>query len=191
MQRTPWLIVLRIGDSKHALTQMFLAATLCAITNVEAATRDPFGPESNTFDFDESQVDKWKESAVVLPTFPAEADLITVPSTPSVSLKLYLDSKSLSRPADRTVRFTLVVESPSGVRNVFYEAMRCESRQHKTHAIGSSEHGLVAVKDAAWRTIPRAEVNGFRDYLYKHFVCDDQHAARAPKELLRLLRYSQ
>src|SRR3972149_2945326 len=94
---------------------------------------------------------------------------------------------SLSRGPDRVARFSLVVESPSGARSVFYDGLRCETREYKTYAIGGPEQAFTPVKNAAWRPIPRPANNAFRYHLYHHYMCDAHASARTPEDLVRLL----
>ena len=151
---------------------------------------DEYGYGVKPFDFDESLAEKWKETKVAIPAFPQDADLLSVVLPPTDTLKIYMDRKSISRAADRVARFTLVVESPSGARSVFYEGMRCETRQYKIYAVGTPEKNFVTLKDSAWQTIPRSEINAFRDYLNRQYVCDSHKSARAPDELLRMIQQS-
>ena len=129
----------------------------------------------------------WVESEVALPHYPEERDLLPVPPAARDTLKVYIDRTTLMRAADGSVRLSLVVESPRGARNVFFEGVRCETREYKTYAIGTSERHVTAVPDAAWRPIPRAEYNGFRDYLFRHYLCDANYRARTPTDLVQLI----
>jgi hypothetical protein len=80
-----------------------------------------------------------------------------------------------------------VVESPSGARSVFYDGLRCETREYKTYAIGTPEQTFTPVKHAEWRPIPRPANNAFRYHLYHYYICDAHASARTPGDLVRLL----
>lgn len=153
------------------------------------AKRDVFGNEPDTFSFDESLAEKWKESEVAIPPYPDDRDLLPVPLQATDTLKIYIDRKSISRAPDRVVRFSLVVESPSGARSVFYDGLRCETREYKTYAIGTANRTFALRPNPSWQTIPRSETNAFRDHLYRRYVCDEHDSARAPEDLVRLLKY--
>ncbi|MBI3546530.1 MAG: CNP1-like family protein [Gammaproteobacteria bacterium] len=153
-----------------------------------AFAADEYGYGVKPFDFDESLAKKWKEADVSTPAYPQDADLLAIALPPTDTLKIYVDRKSISRAADYVARFTLVVESPSGARSVFYEGMRCETREYKIYAIGTPEKTFTPVKNSAWQTIPRSEINAFRDYLNRQYVCDSSKSARTPNELLRMLQ---
>jgi hypothetical protein len=151
------------------------------------AKRHYFGTEPDFFEFDESQVEKWQESKVSFPPYPKELELLPVALQVTDTLKIFIDRASLSRGADRVARFTLVVESLSGARSVFYDGIRCETREYKTYAIGTPEHVFTPVKDAQWRRITQPVLNAFRYQLYRNYVCDAHSSARPPEELVRLL----
>lgn len=139
----------------------------------------------------ESKEGEWKELESVLPAYPDDRDLIPVPLQPADTVKAYLDRKSLSRAADRVGRYTLVLESPSGARNVFFEGIRCETKEYKTYAIGA-DGAFQTMEEPAWRPIPYFERNAFRFTLYKHYVCDDStSSARTPRELIQSLKYGR
>lgn len=142
---------------------------------------------ADTFDYDPKYDAKavWRESDVTLPNYPADHDLLLVPLAAADTFKLYVDRTSLSRAADRVARVTLVVESATGARNIFYEGIRCETREHKTYALGASDRAWRQQADPKWQFIAAQERNGFRYQLYKYYLCDSTNTARAPAEVLR------
>ena len=162
-----------------------LGATLVAQFPLAQAGNEFSHPEIPTGKFDPSLVEAWKEADVTLPAYPADANLVPVPLGPTDRLKLFVDPGSVSRAADRVLRMTLVVESPSGARSVLFDGFRCEQRQYKTYAIGGSDGRLVAVANAQWQTIPRVAYHAFREFLRVHYVCDDSDSARAPSDFLQ------
>jgi hypothetical protein len=191
MRGTHWISALRIGGSRLSIVRylLFMALALTAHPLRAAVELDKYGDEMDTVPFDETYAKKWKESNVTIPTYPDDRDLVPVPMGVNDTLKIYIDSKSISRAPDLVARFSLIVESPSGARSVFYDGMRCETRQYKTYAIGTANHTFEAVKDPQWRTIPRSEINSFRDNLYRHYICDGHSSARTPEAIVHLLKY--
>jgi hypothetical protein len=187
--RTPWFSALRIGGGNFSRGRLLLFMMLTLVIFPLHAKRDAHGNEPDTFDFDETLVEKWKESDVAVPPYPNDRDLLAVPMPSADTLKIYVDRQSISRAPDLVARFTLVVESPSGARSVFYDGLRCETRQYKTYAIGTANRTFVPVEHPPWRVIPRPEINAFRDYLYRSYVCDKHDSARPPEDLVRLIKY--
>jgi hypothetical protein len=188
MQATRWFSALRIGCCRHRLGAALVAAALFAAASPAPARRDLFGNEIPQSDFDESQAPQWKESRPAMPPFPDDADLVAVPMNDTDTLKIFLDRKSLSRLPDRVARFTLVVQSRAGARSVFYDGLRCETRQYKTYAVGTDDHRWLPASQSQWRDIPRPEINAFLYQLYRRYVCDESSSARTPDEILRRLQ---
>jgi hypothetical protein len=148
-------------------------------------------PTGQAYEYDPTvdQGKEWKEGPATLPAFPQDRDLIAVPLPPRDTLKLYIDTKSVSRGADGIARFTLVVETVTGARNVFYDGIRCETGEYKTYGLGTAESTLTAVKQPAWQKIPYFETNAYRLALYKFYVCDSTNTARPPNDLIRAIQY--
>lgn len=189
MRGTAWFSALRIGGRPFSLVRLFLVVVLVVAAYPLQAMRDKNGDEVQSFDFDEKYVDKWKETKVSIPAYPNDRDLLQVTLSTSERLKIFIDLKSISLATDRVARFSYVVESPSGARSVFYDGFRCETRQFKTYAIGSSIHSFEPVMKPQWQTISRPEINAFRYQLYRNYVCDDHASARTPEDLARQLKY--
>lgn len=187
MQGVTRFIAWRIGGKIIFFARLLLFMALSAAIHPLHAKRDQYGTELEYFDFDESKVESWKESKATLPPYPKNENLLAVPLPVTDTLRIYVDRVSLSRAADRVARFTLVVESPSGARSVFYDGVRCETREYKTYAIGSPEHVFTPVKEAVWRRIPQPAINAFRYHLYRNYICDTHASARTPEDLARLL----
>lgn len=162
---------------------------VAAVALVPAAVAaGPYDSPAPGPQYDPTAVEIWRESAITLPAYPDDRDLLAVSLGPRDAIKLYLDERSLSRGDDGVARFTIVVESERGARNVFYEGLRCETREYKTYAIGTPGRVLHPVKQPRWRTIPYLEINAFRHHLYKHYVCND-NTARTPRELVQVIRH--
>jgi hypothetical protein len=189
MRGTSWNSALRIGSRRYSISLLLLALALAIVAHPVLAKKDIYGDEPSEFSFDEKSAEKWKESAIVLPPYPDDRNLLPVLMNNTDTLKIYIEDKSISRAPDRVARFSLVVESPSGARSVFYDGYRCETRQYKTYAIGTSQHTWSPAANPQWLTVPRSEINAFRDVIYRRYVCDGQKSARSPEELRRLLQY--
>lgn len=177
------------GCRRSAPSLLLLAVFIPGFSAVAAEPRGSAHDE-----FLRSHVSKegeWKELESVLPAYPDDQNLVPVPLPPADTVKAYLDRKSLSRAADRVARYTLVLESSSGTRSVFFEGIRCETREYKTYAIGA-DGAFQPVKGSAWKRIPYFERNAFRFTLYKHHVCDDgASSARTPPELIESLKHDR
>jgi hypothetical protein len=167
------------------------AAAVLLLSLPTAHAADSVYPSGMAYEYD-PKLDadkKWKESAHAIPPLPAEQDLVPVPLPKRDTLKLFIDTKSVTRADDGTLRLTLVVQSSSGLRNVFYEVYRCETREFKTLAAGTIDSALTPIKKPVWEKPPFFQVNAYRFTLFKHYLCTAMDAARSPAELIRRIRH--
>lgn len=162
----------------RAFTVLFVA--MWYGTAASAADSFDYDPK-----FDPNAVTQWREGGVTLPAYPEERDLVSVPLSPVDTFRLYLDRNSLALGGDRVLRVTAVLESPTGARNVFYDGFRCETREYKTYALGSSARQWRQQAAAQWRFIVPQGHHDFRFQLYKQHLCDSTNTALAPAAILR------
>ena len=142
--------------------------------------------------FDESKGEQWKELAAALPAFPADPNLIAVRMPATYTLKVYLDEKSISLAQDGIARFTFVIESTSGSRNVFFEGYDCGTREYKTYANGTPEKTFEPIKKPKWERVPYYDTNAFRFQLLRYYICDPNSLSTAlsPRDLIHRLKSS-
>jgi hypothetical protein len=140
---------------------------------------------------DESEKKQSKEDEIVLPDYPAGKDLQVFTLSSMDTVKRYLDTASLSVGNDGVVRYTLVVEMASGSRNVFYEGIRCNTREYKTYAVGTLDKSFSRLKRPQWRRIMLYEKNINRGALYRHFFCDDFNNARPLIDIDHTVRFQE
>ncbi|WP_295580784.1 CNP1-like family protein [uncultured Lamprocystis sp.] len=132
-----------------------------------------------------------QEAAVNLPPWPRDQDLLAfTPEGPRSPFKFFIDGKNLriDEPI-AAVRYTLVIELPSGGRNVSYEGIRCTLKgAWKTYAYGSD--GAFAEAPAAeWQPLSTSASEAYRDDLRRHYLCVPRETRTRPlKDILRALQ---
>jgi CNP1-like family len=96
----------------------------------------------------------WKESEVPAP--PAfdfgKLQTFEVASNPNMVYGVDPASISISK-SDSVVRYVMVATSPSGVRNVMYEALHCSTGEVKTYARYVPEGRWQPVTNPQWRSV--------------------------------------
>lgn len=136
------------------------------------------------------------EGEVLLPAVPSAGKLAVV-SVPGTSLKHLVDTASLNYDAGTgIVRYTVIIESPAGARNVFYEGIHCASAQYKLYAYANQSSVQVAVQDAVWRRIKRSEWRKIgpsggaphRRELMKSYFCEDDKTPVPVADILERLQ---
>lgn len=96
----------------------------------------------------------WKESEVPPPPAFDVNKLVTFDVIRNSSLVYGVDPATVSiSKSDSLVRYVMVATSPSGVRNIMYEALRCASGEFKTYARYTPDGRWQTVTDPQWRTV--------------------------------------
>jgi hypothetical protein len=157
-----------------------------------------FEGEDNPFIYEQDSVTSsrveegkpWKEQRVELPPWPKDSDLIEfkLDGEPS-PFRYFIDGKHLAVGADGVVRYTLVVESSSGARNVSFEGVRCTARgEYKVYAYGAA--GKFNPVDQGWQPASDEGDNNDRCHraLSRFLLCvPRKFAPRPKKDMIRAL----
>ena len=126
----------------------------------------------------------WKEIEAVLPSYPKDSALLEFTPRRNSANHFYIDRDSISIGADRVVRYSTVIKSPSGAINTSYEGMRCKTSEYKIYAFGAGKREWAKVPDEQWRYVPRISPD-FRFALYKDYFCDSEAiSGRNEKDLI-------
>ncbi|MDR0528931.1 MAG: CNP1-like family protein [Zoogloeaceae bacterium] len=146
-------------------------------------------PETYTSDEDENPAKPWAESAVELPEYPNDADFYSFYVSAGTTSRFYLDAARLRLDSDGVARYTLLVISPSGVRNVSYEGMRCQTRERRIYALGRpAQKTWSPARGARWSPVRETPVLRHHAALYQDFLCPDGILASRVDEVTRRIR---
>lgn len=133
----------------------------------------------------------WVEQAYELPAAPREADLIEFSVGGGTQARFLIDAETLSVGTDGVVRYALVALSPSGVRNVTAEGIRCANWTWRIYASGRADGQWAAARSAKWEAIVNTTYNRARAALATDVFCDGSVPPRDRGEVLRRLRNPQ
>jgi len=165
----------------------FLLLVLALISSAQVFAEGVFVEDEDIFAYTE-EGKTWKEQAVAIPAYPENEDLLPV-RVVSSQFKYFLDSTSISIGSDDVVRYSVVVVSRSGVRNVFYEGMRCDVREYRTYAYGSGD-GPFRKMASKWKPITRLGSQRFRSDLYDGYFCKGEAVPDKIENILQELNDS-
>jgi CNP1-like family len=114
----------------------------------------------------------WKEEVPGLPAFPHNDRLLELPaSLPGYDFHVFIDPDSLSVGGDRVVRYTLVIVSSSGVRNISYEGLHCGKHEYRRYAYGSGDTWFP-IEAAPWQRVSDTGMEHYRHVLYWDYLCN-------------------
>ena len=127
------------------------------------------------------------ESAVVLPPYPQEKDLLQFPFGPTGSHRYFVDTQSISVGADGVVRYTVVVKTTGGAVNTSYEGIRCMSAEKRLYAIGVGQKWIPA-KISEWTDIRRFNASHeHQAVLFQDYFCRGEEIVRTREDAVRAL----
>jgi hypothetical protein len=127
-------------------------------------------------------------AAITPPAYPRDQNLIEYYQSATASMRYYVDAASISALWKQgEVRYTLVVRSPSGARNVSFEAMRCSGNQYRVIATGNPA-GTWNTRPGEWRDIVRRADLEAQSTLKRQFFCPHNDPIQSSAEGVDALR---
>jgi hypothetical protein len=127
------------------------------------------------------------EGALKLPDWPKNDNLIEFYVSNTTTFRFFIDAASLSVEDDRVLRYTLIARSASGVANVSYEGIRCETGSYKVYAYG--QDGRWSAKPSEWRDIePRSTARWHHELRANYFCVNRTGALFSAKQAVDALR---
>lgn len=136
---------------------------------------------------DEYDTKPWAEIEVGLPAYPQTEDLQSFRVGAVREAQFLIDRKSLSVGEDGVVRYTLVIVSAAGARNVSYEGMRCATAERRFYAFGRSDGVWSKARGNQWAMI-RGGTNNHHVDLYMNYFCAKGEPQATVDEIVRRLR---
>ena len=177
--------------------EILLFAGFCLMVLADgawAARERPFidqMPTQGSIDPNDIEEYEWQEEKEIkIPPYPDDDDLLQFEvDGDSSNFEYYIDTKSLSVGKDDNVaRYTLVVESQMGTRNVFYEGIRCNTEEYKLYAFGASKGGMKRVREPHWQPILNDMRMQYRVDLLNYYVCRSSFP-RPPEDVVNAIKY--
>ena len=118
--------------------------------------------------------ERWSESdQITFPQAPRNTDLVPLDSELTDGRYQYLiDRASVSMGSDQVLRYTVVLQSDTGARNVLYEGIRCATSEFKTYAYATQGGEFRPMTSASWRKLSTTAPYDYRRLLAQRYVCD-------------------
>lgn len=137
---------------------------------------------------EEQPAGAWQEEVRQLPDAPSEKNLLPFYVSASTRNRFFVDAASLSVGGDGVVRYTLIVLSPEGGRNVSFEGMRCETGERRIYASGRSNGAWSRSRNKQWSKIRDETSNRQYAALSLGYFCPEGVIARNVEEILGALK---
>jgi len=125
---------------------------------------------------------------LLLPAAPARENLLSFYVSPQATMNFAIDAPSVSVTPDGVVRFTLVITSTEGARNVSHEGIRCKTGERKLYATGGADGNWSASRNDAWSQIRDVGANRQYAALYKDYFCEFGSVAGNAASIVKRIR---
>jgi len=168
-----------------ALTCLAGGAILAGCSHMPANPKD-----DSTFQYLLDRKSEWAENKVeTLPPLPREQDLIAFDVSQNTPLHFAIDANSLTVQSDGVVRYTVIITSPSGARNINYEGIRCETYEWRLYAGLNADHnGWDRTVANDWSRIENGELNAYHASLYQDYFCANKMPTGKAKAIVDNIR---
>ena len=123
-----------------------------------------------------------------LPPFPQAENLFFFNDTATTENQFMIDGNSLTVSSDGVVRFSLVIVSSAGARNVSYEAINCLTAERRLYALGRSDNTWARARNDQWLKIRDNTLNRQYAALYTEYFCPTASVLRDADEAREALR---
>ena len=141
-------------------------------------------------DFDDAEK-PWQEIAIQLPVAPKQENLVPFYVGPTATQEFEIDLSSVELGKDGVVRYVLVTTSPSGVKNISFEGIRCETDERKLYAFGRSDGSWSRSRRDRWERINSAIPNRQHAALAHDYFCENLTIAGDAQEMVGRIRYQR
>lgn len=128
----------------------------------------------------------WEELQAKLPAYPNIKQVLPLEVASARPTQFFVDPKSIAVSEDGVVRYSLIAKSSSGVLNVSYEGIRCETREKKLYAFGRQDSAWSRNRFAKWEGILPSR-NPQQNALYTDFFCPQGDIVRDAAEAISAL----
>lgn len=168
-----------------------VAALLIAVFSAVAVAKGPDDYELlQAWKFDgEFEQKPWAEVEHQLPPAPEAGNLLSIDIGSLSDNKFAIDELSVVFGSDEVVRYTLVVTSASGARNVSYEGLRCATGERRLYAFGRSDGNWSKARNSAWVRIEENGLNRHHAALFREYFCAVGGSVSDTASARRVLRY--
>ncbi|MFM0132166.1 CNP1-like family protein [Paraburkholderia sediminicola] len=153
----------------------------------------PTNKDNSEFAYLLDRPSNWVENKVdALPPLPQDSNLLPFEVSGNTPLQFAIDRNSLTVGTDGVVRYTVVVTSSSGARNVNYEGIRCDTYEWRQYAGLNADHdGWDQTVANDFRRIENGALNAYQAALYQDYLCANKMPTGNAKQIVENIRYKR
>jgi hypothetical protein len=140
------------------------------------------------FEHDFEQDKAWVEVAAQLPAYPRTENLLPFAVSSATPNQYFIDAASISVGEDRAIRYTVVIVTAGGAKNVSFEGLRCESGERRLYAYGHPDGTWSKARNAGWEGIKFRSLLSYQKALYEDYFCPNGLRVKDSQEAIENLR---
>lgn len=161
--------------------------------NDAASSNDKLPAGTNLTDlFKQQDASDVKEAPLqAMPALPSNSNLLPFTLDTHSDLNFMVDSKSISVGKDGVVRYTVVIDTPSGARNIRYEGIHCNSYSWRLYSGTNSDGTAWDNASTAWTRIENSPTNGYQASLASNYFCDNKAPVPKASSIVQSIRYGK
>ncbi len=146
----------------------------------------------STLAWSQSLIDNpdWKESDAPPPPSFELKRLVPFDGSVNSTLKWGFDPETMKITNDGIVRYVVVAQSPSGVVNAMYEAVRCATGEWKSYARYHNDSGWSLSTDPQWRPLS-GQISSHALRLANQGLCTGRTPANSVRDVVRSVRQTE
>lgn len=170
------------------------AAAASSVLLTGCGSAGPTNKDDSDFVYLLDRKPNWQENKLEgLPALPqAGARLLPFDVSNNTPLKFAIDPASLTVGTDGVVRYTIVIASPTGARNVNYEGIRCDTYEWRLYASLDADHnGWDQTVANDWSRIENGTLNAYHAALYADYFCANKLPVSKAPTIIENLRYGR
>ncbi len=174
------------GTQELKAIALFAASAAALAVLAGCGSAKPTNKDDSAFVYLMDRKPNWTENKVdTLPPLPQEANLLPFTVSENTPLTFFIDKNSLSVGTDGVIRYTVVVKSPAGARNVNYEGIRCDNYNWRLYAsINEDQTDWDRTVENDFRRIENGELNAYHASLYQDYFCANKLPTGSAKQIL-------
>ena len=125
------------------------------------------------------------------PSLPQQSSLLPFQLDNRTNLDFAIDSKSISIGDDHVIRYTVVIQSPGGARNVRYEGLYCATGSWRLYS-GTNDAGTAWDNSSTpWSPIESGSLNNYHATLATNYFCQDRAPVTKVSGIVQSIRYGK
>jgi hypothetical protein len=174
------------GNQELKAIALFAASAAALVVLAGCGSSKPTNKDDSAFVYLMDRTPNWIENKVdTLPPLPKDANLLEFTVSNNTPLSFFIDKNSLSVGTDGVIRYTVVVKSPAGARNVNYEGIRCDNYNWRLYAsINEDQTDWDRTVENDFRRIENGELNAYHASLYQDYFCSNKLPTGPAKQIL-------